>query len=124
MPTTRDRNSDRQRNFWSAECRGKHRYSTKRIALSAKRVMVKAGRAHNAQTLNPYKCRVCGNWHLGNDKAAAALMLLPPPLKIIRASVGDTVEIIWRGIDGTDTKTRHTAPQLGEHHEPKVVERG
>lgn len=49
---------------WANGCRGKRRYTSKRQAGGRLRTMVRDGRS--AATLNAYKCRNCGGWHLGN----------------------------------------------------------
>jgi len=85
-------------------CRGKIPYRTKRLAMGVLRVMRKSGKA-KSETLHAYRCTACGHWHLGNSR-------VPPPLKTIRAAVGEVVEIEWRDPDSKETvRTRHEAPK-------------
>ena len=49
-------------------CRGKVGHSSKAHALSARRRFIEAGTVRNPDTLQAYKCRSCGHWHLGNSR--------------------------------------------------------
>lgn len=83
-------------------CRNKIKYGSKKTALGALRVMKKSGRARTAERLHVYKCRECGSFHLGNVAGKS-----PPPLKHIRVSIGDVVEIRWKEPDGTESHFRY-----------------
>ena len=51
--------------IYSRGCRGKIRYSSKGRARGSMRLMKQHGARHT-DWLEPYKCKVCRYWHLGN----------------------------------------------------------
>lgn len=51
-------------------CDGKERHPSKRAAAGIARVIVQQGRSRPGYILQPYKCRMCGGWHVGNSYAA------------------------------------------------------
>lgn len=51
---------------YSAGCRGKQRFTSKKHAVGWRRILI-AKRGANPQTLDAYRCKVCHGWHLGNS---------------------------------------------------------
>lgn len=52
------------------QCSGKIGYPSKRAARGIVRVMNQDGRHRPGGVLEPYKCRACGSWHVGNSYPA------------------------------------------------------
>lgn len=92
---------------WSQGCRGKIRYQTRKRALAKIRSILRVDTHEAPELLDAYRCVDCRGWHIGHRTKWRPL----PPLKRMRASAGDTVEITWRRPDGTDVRSRHEAPK-------------
>ena len=58
---------DRQVPFEERACLSKVRYASRREA----RTLSRHGRRQDG-TLEPYRCRFCGEWHLGHSRHGAA----------------------------------------------------
>lgn len=88
-------------------CRGKVRYKTRRLAIARMRIIKGQGAARTPETLEAYRCRSCGKWHLGNRWKG-----VPTAIKVIKAKVGEAVDIKWTYPDGSEHRERHEAPEI------------
>lgn len=97
----------------SSSCRGKVRYKTKKTAEAALRVMIQSGRARTSDRLHIYKCKECRHHHLGNSAGSA----VPAPLKRVKASIGDIIEIFWKEQDGRESSFRYMVKAHAENQD-------
>ena len=46
-------------------CMGKQRYPSKRMAMATARLI----HERHSDWMSPYRCKLCGKWHLGHSRA-------------------------------------------------------